>query len=316
MINKGKVLFLDSVHEILAERLSLAGYACEFDFSSSTSEIKKKVAEYVGIVIRSRFILDRDFLSVAKDLRWIARSGSGLENIDLVAAKDLNIAVYNSPEGNRDAVAEHALAMLLSLFNNLNIADREVRSQLWNREKNRGVELRGKTAGIIGLGQMGSAFAERLVAMGCKVIAHDLYLEKSPIDEVTLVSLDDLFDQSQIVSLHLPLNFETEWYADTHFFQRITHPIYFINTSRGKILRTAALVDAMKQGKILGACLDVLEYEETSFEKINLNHPEFTWLAAQQQVILSPHIAGWTKESYFKLSNVLADKILSAEEGI
>ena len=308
-----KVIFLDSVHPILEKRLTEAGYECIHDYKTSADTIA--LVGFTGIVIRSRFRLSREFLSRFPSLKWIARSGSGLENIDLIACEELGIKVYNSPEGNSTAVAEHALGMLLMLFNKLRIADSEVRSGLWQREANRGLELEGKTVGIIGYGVMGSAFAKRLSGFGCRVLAYDKHKSNFGNEIVQEVSLDTLKKESDIVSLHVPLLGDTKYLVDAHWIASFSKPFYLINTSRGQVAEIKAILDGLKSNKILGACLDVLEYEETSFEKINLNTPEFNELKELNNVIFSPHVAGWTVESYEKLSSVLADKILG-EAGI
>jgi D-3-phosphoglycerate dehydrogenase len=308
-----KVLFLDTVHEILAQRLSAAGYACHFDYKSDREEIKKILAEYTGLVLRSRIKIDADLLKHAPSLKWIARSGSGLENIDLSFADQHNIEIINSPEGNRDAVGEHAIGMLLMLLNNLKQADSEVRKGIWDRETNRGFELSGKTIGIIGYGVMGSGFAEKISGFGCRILAYDKYkigFGNSMVEEVEMTTI---FDQADIVSIHLPLTEETIFQVDQKFLQSFKKPIYLINTARGKHVKISDLVDAIDAGKVAGACLDVLEFEKSSLEGLeNQTVPEeLIKLRNSDKVILSPHIAGWTVESYFKLSNVLADKILS-----
>jgi D-3-phosphoglycerate dehydrogenase len=308
-----KVIFLDSVHPILEQRLTDAGYDCIHDYNTPSETID--LNGFIGIVIRSRFKLSREFLSPFPSLRWIARSGSGLENIDLIACEELGIKVYNSPEGNSTAVAEHAIGMLLMLFNKLRIADREVRSGLWQREANRGLELEGKTVGIIGYGVMGSAFAKRLSGFGCRVLAYDKYKSNFGNANVQEVSLETLKKESDIVSLHVPLLEDTKYLVNANWIASFLKPFYLINTSRGQVAKIKAILDGLKSNKILGACLDVLEYEETSFEKINLNTPEFNELKELNNVIFSPHVAGWTVESYEKLSSVLADKILGESGG-
>jgi D-3-phosphoglycerate dehydrogenase / 2-oxoglutarate reductase len=309
-----KVLFLDSVHEILSQRLTKLGYVCQHEYKLTLPELLPFLKEANGIVIRSRIPADQAFFNHCPDLRWIARSGSGLENIDVDYAQFRGIKVFNSPEGNRDSVGEQTIGMLLMLLNKMKTADTEVRQGKWLREENRGYELAGKTVGIIGYGVMGSGLAKKLVGFGCKVIAHDKYKKNFGYSFVEEVSLETLFQQSDIVSLHLPLNQETKHYADFAFFSKFQKPIYFINTSRGKNLQTSALVQAMREGKVKGACLDVLEYEKSSLEGLEFSHlPEdLQWLMQSENTILTPHIAGWTHESYFKLSNVLADKIEDA----
>ena len=305
-----KVLFLDTVHVVLEERLVAAGYTTVHEYQASAADVAKMLHEYEGVVLRSRLTLNSELLTTGTSLKWIARSGSGLENIDVKFAESKGIRVYNSPEGNADAVGEHATAMLLMLLNNLGRADREVRSQLWRREANRGVELKGKTLGIIGYGVMGNAFAQRLKGFGCHVIAYDKYKSHFGDAFATEVSLAELQKQSDILSLHVPLTEETRFMVDENFIEQFEKNIYIINTSRGPVVHTKSLAKKIKEGKVFGAALDVLEYEETSFEKINLDHEDFHYLASCDNVVLSPHIGGWTHESYYKLSAVLADKIL------
>lgn len=310
---KPKVIFIDSVHPILFERLEQNGYECHWATELSRTEILTILPDYTGAVIRSKFKFDTEIFEHSNQLKWIARSGAGMENIDNQIAKDKNIQLFNSPEGNRDAVAEHCLAMILNLFNNLKRSDTEVRNAQWNREKNRGIELKGKTVGLLGYGFMGQAFAERLAGFGVNTIAYDKYKTDFTSNLVTEVNIQDFFKQTDILSIHLPLTEETTFMIDDSFLAKFEKDIYVINTARGKNVKTSALVSALNSGKILGACLDVLEYEKTSFEDLKKEDlpADFQSLIDSEKVILTPHVAGWTKESYFKLSSVLADKILS-----
>jgi D-3-phosphoglycerate dehydrogenase len=306
-----KVLFIDRVHPVLEEELSQNGFTCEHDYSGNYDEIKAKIRDYNGLVIRSRIPIDESFLESAKHLKFIARSGAGLENIDLAAAKKRGISVYNSPEGNMDAVGEHAIGMLLSLFNYLNKADREVRAGIWNREGNRGLELAGKIVGIIGFGHMGSAFAKKLSGFDCRILAYDKYKANYAPQYVEETSLEKLKAESDIISIHLPLSAETNDYVDETFIEDVKKPFFLINTARGKHVVIVDLLNAINRGKILGACLDVLEFEKSSFDLSYHEMPEaFKRLAENERVILSPHVAGWTRESYEKLSEYLAQKIL------
>lgn len=252
-------------------------------------------------------------LDKADNLKWIARSGAGMENIDVEYANHKGIACFNSPEGNRDAVAEHAVGMLLMLFNKLKQGDAEVRKGQWNREANRGIELKGKTVGILGFGYMGAAFAQRLKGFQVKVIAYDKYKSGFGDDWVAEVDEATLFAESDVLSIHLPLTEETTFLIDKDYLTKFKQPIYLINTARGKNLKTTDLLGALDSGKVLGACLDVLEYESLSFEKLKSEDlpADFQTLVKSDKVILSPHVAGWTVESYEKLSAVLAEKILS-----
>jgi D-3-phosphoglycerate dehydrogenase len=306
------ILFLDEVHEILANRLTEAGHTCIHAEEKSLDECLELVKTVEGIVIRSRFPMDESFLKHALALKFIARSGAGMENIDVPYCTERGITLYNSPEGNRNAVAEHALGMLLSLMNKLNSADLEVRKGKWDREGNRGIELDGKTVGIIGYGNNGKAFAKKLRGFDVNVLAYDKYKQSYGSDFVKECTLDAILDQADVISFHIPQNKETLFFANDAFFSKIEKPIFLLNLSRGKIVETAALVKAIESGKVLGAGLDVLEYEKSSFESFfeqELPLP-FQYLLNSSKVILTPHVGGWTNESYFKLSNVLADKIL------
>lgn len=308
-----KVLFLDSVHPVIMERLTEIGFLC-LDYSKEPKEqALDSLKDAFGIVIRSRFTLDKEFLSPLKTLKFIARSGSGLENIDTAYCAEKGIELFNSPEGNRNAVAEHALGMLLSLMNKLNKADKEVKNGLWLREENRGEELSGKCVGIIGYGNNGAAFAKVLRGFDVKVMAYDKYKTGFGSHFVKECTLQALIEQADIISLHIPLNKETIHLINTSFISALQKPIYLLNLSRGKIVSTKDLVVGMKNGKIKAAALDVLEYETKNFEDFfEQNLPEeFSYLISHQNILLSPHIGGWSVESYFKLSSVLAKKIVA-----
>ncbi len=308
-----KVLFIDTVHPVLWTRLSDAGHECIEGYKLSRDELKQRCAEVDGLVIRSRIMLDRDFLSHCGKLRWIARSGAGMENIDITYASAHGIHCINSPEGNQDAVGEHAIGMLLMLLNNLKRADAEVRQGIWKREENRGYELAGKTVGIIGYGHMGKAMAKKLTGFDCKILVYDKYISGIGSKYVQEVELEAIQEQADIISLHLPLTEETQFYINDGFINDCEKPFYLINTARGEVVKTSALLSGIEQGKVLGACLDVLEFEQFNFEQLKASSlpVEFIELINSDRVILSPHIAGWTHESYYKLSNVLADKILA-----
>jgi len=313
-----KVVFLDTVHSILEERLLNAGFSCINATSESREECKQIIADTEGIVVRSRFPMDADFLSHAPHLKFIARSGAGMENIDEEYAQEKNIQLYNAPEGNRNAVGEHALGMLLALFNKMHTADRDVRLGKWEREHNRGVELDGKTVGLIGFGNNGQAFAKKLRGFDVKVLAYDKYKTNFGSSDVEEVNMEAIFQRADVLSFHIPQTDETRFMANAEFFNSFEKDIYVINLSRGKIIRTSALVEALKSTKVLGAGLDVLEYEKTSFESFYEQElsPDFSYLLNAENVILSPHVGGWTNESYFKLSDVLADKILAEWKNI
>jgi len=307
-----KILHLDSNHEILEQKLAAAGFENDFDHTSNKEKIEEIIANYDGLVVRSRFPIDHEFLSKATNLKCIGRVGAGLENIDLNAAAEFGIACFNAPEGNRNAVGEHALGMLLSLFNKLNKGDREVRKGIWDREGNRGLELDGKTVGIIGYGNMGKAFARKLRGFDCKVICYDIKANVGD-ENATQVSLNELQSKSQVLSLHTPETPQTINMVNSDFINEFQQPFYLINTARGKSVVTLDLVTAMENGKILGAGLDVLEYEKSSFETLfrNSDIPQaFKRLLEMDNVILSPHVAGWTVESKYKLAETIADKMI------
>lgn len=306
-----KILHIDSNHPLLWGQLQEAGFLNFEDFKSSKEEIEAKIQDYQGIVIRSRFKIDKTFLDKATNLQFIARVGAGLESIDCEYALSKNITLIAAPEGNRNAVAEHTLGMILSLFNKLNEADREIRSGHWNRESNRGHELDGKTVGIIGYGNMGKSFAKKLRGFDTEVLCYDIK-ENVGDSNANQVSLEELQQKADVLSLHIPWTPETDKMVDSDFINGFAKPFWIINTSRGKNIVTADLVDALQSGKILGAGLDVLEYEKLSFETLfqDKNTPEaFQYLLQAKNVILSPHIAGWTFESHERLAQVIVDKI-------
>ena len=305
-----KILLLDKNHPLITEQLSEKGFVLEEDFSSSYEQVLEKIHLYEGIIIRSRIPLDAHFLEKAKNLKFIARVGAGMENIDIAKAQELGIKLINSPEGNKDAVAEHVIGTLLVLMNRLFISSNEVKKGIWLREENRGEEILGKTFGIIGYGNMGKAVAKRLSGFGCKTIFYDIKPNLS--DEfATQVSLQELQENADILSLHTPLTEDTLYMIDEEFISKMKKNFYFINTARGKNLKTSALVNALKSGKIKGACLDVLEYEKTSFENLETKNKDLEYLLNSEKAIITPHIAGWTHESKIKLAQVIVDKILA-----
>lgn len=307
-----KVLHLDKNHALILEQLQELGFTNEEDYTSSKEEILEKIDAYDGIIIRSRFKLDQAFLSAAKNLKFIGRLGAGLENIDTEFASAQGIKLFSAPEGNRNAVGEHALGMVLSLFNKLNKADREVRNGKWLREENRGVELEGKTVGIIGYGNMGKSFAKKLQGFDVKVLCYDIQ-ENVGDQFAKQVSLEEFQQNVEVLSLHTPLTETTNNMVDAKFINSFKNNFWFINTGRGQSVVTSDLVEALKSGKVLGAGLDVLEYEKTSFENLftsSAQMPEaFQYLINAENVLLSPHVAGWTIESKRKLAQVIVDKI-------
>jgi D-3-phosphoglycerate dehydrogenase / 2-oxoglutarate reductase len=307
------VAFIDTVHPILWNRLKDSGFHC-VDLTKLTAlDVKNQLSDVHGIVIRSKITLDQQTIDLAPNLRFIARSGAGLENIDVAYAQSKNIRVYSSPEGNKDAVGEHVIGMLLMLFNKLKMGDSEVRKGIWRREENRGLEIQGKTIAIIGYGNMGSALAKKLSGFDCRVIAYDKYKKGFSNERVEEVSLQEVFEQADIVSLHLPQTVETLHFVNKEFISQMQKPFYLINTARGKNVCTDDLAESIQNGKVLGVCLDVLEFEKPSFENIEQTPDSLKYLFNSDKVIFSPHVAGWTEESYFKLSSVLADKILADE---
>lgn len=309
--NNYKVLVVDTVHSCLVEGLTELGYHVDYKPEITKKKIEECIDKYFGIILRSKIHLNEHILSKTTNLKFIGRIGAGKENIDEEYANSKDIQCFNSPEGNRDAVGEHTLGMLLSLLNNLNRADKEVRQGLWKREANRGFEIKGKTVGIIGYGNMGGAFAKCLKGFDAKVIAYDKYKFDYSDEFVTEHNLQTVFEETDFLSLHVPLTSETEYLVNDSFFAKFKKSIYLINTARGQVVNTKHLVKNMRSGKVLGAALDVLEYENFSFENLDLaNLPEdFKYLIKSDKVLLTPHIAGWTFESKIKLAKVIVEKI-------
>lgn len=307
-----KILHIDSNHPLLWDQLEQAGFQNEADFESSKTEIEAKIHNYHGIVIRSRFKVDREFIDKAVNLQFIARVGAGLESIDCDYAESRNIHLIAAPEGNRNAVGEQALGMLLSLMNKLNRADRLVREGKWIREGNRGYELEGKTVGLIGYGNMGKSFAKKLRGFDVDVLCYDI-LPNVGDENAKQVSLKELQAKADILSLHIPWTPETDKMVNSDFINAFANPFWFVNTSRGKNVVTDDLVAALESGKILGAGLDVLEYEKLSFENLFIDSEKpkaFEYLLQSENVLLTPHIAGWTFESHEKLAQTIVDKIV------
>ncbi|WP_103865361.1 2-hydroxyacid dehydrogenase [Aquimarina sp. I32.4] len=307
-----KILHLDTNHSLLINQLKEAGFQNDENYTASKKDIETIIHTYDGIIIRSRFAIDKVFLDKAKKLKFIGRVGAGLENIDIDYATKLGIKLYNAPEGNRNAVGEHALGMILSLFNKLNNGDQSVRKGQWLREEHRGVELDGKTLGIIGYGNMGRAFARKLRGFNVEIICYDIR-EDVENSDATQVSIQELYEKTDILSLHTPETPKTIGMINTSFINKFKKPFWLINTARGKSVITSDLVKAINTGKILGAGLDVLEYEKSSFENLFSSDKEipteFNELLKMSNVILSPHVAGWTVESKEKLAQTIVDKI-------
>lgn len=310
-----KVLFIDTTHEILPQKLEEMGFQCDYFADYKYQDYLNCIADYDGVVIRSKIKLDKPILEQAKKLKFIGRVGAGMENIDVEFAESLGIACLNSPEGNRDAVAEHALGMILSLRNHLVRVNQEVRNGIWIREENRGFELKGKTLAIIGYGNMGRAFAQRLQGFEMKVIAFDKYKSNYSDEYAQEVEMEEVFKQADVISYHVPLTEETRYMFNAEFIAQMTRPFYLINTARGPVVSTEDLMSGIEAGQVLGATLDVLEFEGVSFEKLKEEElPEsFRKLVSSDQVLLSPHIAGWTVESNIKLSTFIVEKIAALD---
>ena len=306
-----QVLFIDTAHPILQERLEDLNYQCHSFPNYTYDDFYNCIANYDGVIIRSKIRLDKKILQKASKLKFIGRVGAGMENIDLEYAKSRGIACLNSPEGNRDAVAEHALGMILSLRNHLLRVNQEVRKGIWLRAENRGFEMKGKTIALIGYGNMGKAFAQRLSGFEMDVIAYDKYLEDYSDRYAQEATLEEVFKTADILSFHVPLTKETNYLFDKSWIDKMQKPFYLINTARGLVVNTEDLLNAIDENKILGAALDVLEFEGTSFEKLKDGDipSVYAKLLKSSKVLLSPHIAGWTVESHIKLSSYIADKI-------
>ena len=314
-----KVFFTDQPHPVILERFEAAGIQSTVDTQCTYDELLVQMPDYDGLVVRSRISIDAGFIDkMGSRCRVIGREGAGMETIDVAYAESKGVRCINSPEGNRDAVGEHATGLLLALFDKIALANDEVRQGLWNREANRGLEVKGKTVGIIGFGNMGAAFAQRLMGFECNIIAYDKYLPEHTkanfqrLNYVRQGSLQELQSQADIVSLHIPLTEESHYLVDESFLASFQNPIYLINTARGKVVKTAALVEAMEKGQVLGAALDVIEYENMAkdgLRKEELPEP-FRYLIQSNRTVLTPHVGGWTVESKFKLAAFLADKII------
>jgi len=302
-----KILHLDENHEILRNELSELGFENIFDFKSSKEEIKDKISEFHGVVIRSRITIDKGLINRAENLKFIARVGSGTENIDCNYAKSKGIVILSAGEGNSNAVGEHALSLILSLFNKIIKSNNEIFKNIWLREDNRGIELDGKTIGIIGYGKTGKSFAKKLSGFNVEILCNDILKNKA--DKYTKqVTLDSIKSKCDVISLHTDLNKSSKNLINKSFIDDCKKSFYLINTSRGQCIKTSDLVNGIKSGKILGACLDVIENESNSFESLK-NDRNLDFLKKSEKVILTPHIAGWTFESKIKLSETILEKI-------
>tara|TARA_B100001059_G_scaffold218129_1_gene238024 strand:+ start:106 stop:1047 length:942 start_codon:yes stop_codon:yes gene_type:complete len=308
-----KVVFIDVVHDVLREKLKSNKFSCVDATTETKEEVLSQIKTAFGIVVRSRFTLDADFLKDAVNLKFIARSGSGTENVDLEHCNKQGVQVFSSPEGNRNAVAEHALAFTLALMNNIHRAHEEIKQGVWSRKPNTGKELSACTIGIVGCGNNGLAFAKKMRDLGATVLVYDKY-KKVEAPGITQVPLEGLYNDVDILSFHVPETQETVYMGNYALFSKFKKRLIVLNICRGKVIETKGLVQAMKEKKVVKAALDVLEYETKSFERFFENPlPEdFMYLKTNPNVILTPHIAGWTTQSYYELSNVLAKKILEA----
>jgi D-3-phosphoglycerate dehydrogenase len=303
---KGKILIVDDLHPVFKNRVEQLGYEVDDLPNITRAETMAAIAEYDGIAVRTKFRIDKELLDAAPKLKFVARAGAGLDNIDEAYANEKGILLINAPEGNRDALGEHAVALLLSLINNLRKADIEIRNGIWDREGNRGWELKGKTVGLIGYGFMGSSFARKLSGFEVKVLAYDKYKTGFSDAYAQECSMEEIVKHSDVLSLHIPLTAETRQMVNEEYLYHFKKNIFFINTARGEVVSTRAVLSGLKSGKILGAGLDVLEAEK--FPNLG-DQPWYDELKTSPKVILTPHIGGWTFDSYRRISEVLADKL-------
>ena len=305
-MSKGKILIVDDLHPAFKEQAAAMGYEINDQPLITRAETLAIINDYEGIAVRTKFQIDKELIDAAPKLKFVARAGAGLDNIDAIAAKSKNIKLLNASEGNMDAVGEHATGMLLALMNNFRNADQEIRNGKWDREGNRGYELKGKTVGIIGYGYMGRSFAKKLSGFEANVIAYDKYKTGFSDDYANEASMEEIVKKSDILSLHIPLTSETRQMVDDEYFFHFRKPIFFINTARGEIVSVNAVLKAIESGKILGAGLDVLQTEK--FPALG-EQDWYKGLIASGKVLLTPHVGGWTFDSYRKISEVLAEKL-------
>lgn len=303
-----KVIITAKSHEILRERLPLHGYQVDYRPEISYDELYQSMKDVEGLVVSTRLPIDKALLEAGTSLRWIGRLGSGMELIDVDFARSRDIRVVSSPEGNCDAVGEHALGMLLSLMNRIAWSHREVGEGIWKRDPNRGWELGGKTVGIVGFGHTGSAFAQKLQGFGVTILAYDKYKAGFARGNIREASLEQVCRYSDVLSFHVPLTPETRHMADTALFRSLDQKPWVLNTSRGEVLRTTALVAALKEGLVAGAGLDVLENERLDTYS-PLETEQLRWMTSQPNVIVTPHIAGYSHESFYKMSQVILEKL-------
>ncbi|WP_421890455.1 NAD(P)-dependent oxidoreductase [Marinoscillum sp.] len=307
-----KVLIVDDMHESITSLFEEAGFIPDYRPLIRPEEVHEIIHEYHGLVIRSKMSVDRELIDRAVNLKFVARAGAGLDKVDYTYVSSKGIKLINAPEGNRDALAEHTVGMLLTIFNKLNTATDEVKSGVWNREANRGWELMGRTVGVYGYGYMGEAFAQRLMGFSCRVVAYDKYKTGFSNDHLEEVSLQEFFDEVEILSIHVPLTSETRFLFDEKYFSRFKNLKFLLNTSRGEVVKLSAVNDLLKRGVLLGAGLDVLENEK--LDKLTENQQaDFKELTTYPNVILTPHVAGWTFESYRKINEVLIRKLQAGD---
>lgn len=302
---KKNILIVDDIHPVFIEQAEAMGYQCDYQPLIKSDEALKIIGNYTGLLIRSKFNVDRKVMDSA-NLRFICRAGAGMDNIDVDYAAEKNIQLINASEGNMDAVGEHATGLLLALMNHFITADAEIRAGEWKREANRGYELKGKTVGIIGYGFMGRSFAKKLSGFDVNVIAYDKYKTGFSDKYAREVSMEEIVKHSDVLSLHIPLTTETKGLINDEYLFHFKKPIFLINTSRGKVAEVKAILNAIKQGKILGAGLDVLEVEK--FPQL-AEQEWFNDLRQSGKIILTPHVAGWTFDSYRRISEVMAEKL-------
>ncbi|MDB5112411.1 MAG: phosphoglycerate dehydrogenase [Mucilaginibacter sp.] len=307
---KNKILIADDIHPIFMEQVEAVGYQCDYQPQIKLDEVLQIIDGYEGLVIRSKFNVDRRFIDAAQNLRFVCRAGAGLDNIDEAYAAQKNIQLINASEGNMDAVGEHCVGLLLALMNHFNTADAEIRAGIWKREANRGYELKGKTVGIIGYGFMGKSFAKKLSGFEVNVIAYDKYKTGFSDQYAREVSMEEIVKHSDVLSLHVPLTSETNGMVNDEYLFHFKKPIFLINASRGKVAKVKAILNAVKQGKILGAGLDVLEVEK--FPALG-EQEWFDELRQSGKILLTPHVAGWTFDSYRRISEVMAEKLIALD---
>ncbi|HYG37080.1 MAG TPA: 2-hydroxyacid dehydrogenase [Cytophagales bacterium] len=307
-------LIIDKMHPSIIPMLESIGVKPDYRPEITREEILNVIENYQGIIVRSKTPINKELFDKAKNLEFIGRAGAGLDQVDLETMQARNITIVNAPEGNRDALAEHMVGMILCLFNNINLGDKQVRNGIWDREGNRGVELKNKTVGIIGYGFMGQAFAKRLTSFECNIIAYDKYKSGFGSEQVKEVALEQIFEEADLLSMHVPLTPETHFMINEDFINRIKKPFYFLNSARGELAKLSVIKKAIETGKISGAVLDVLENE-----KLNKYTPEqqeaFEFLKSSEKVLFTPHVAGWTHESYVRINEVLTKKIKAYIEG-